>query len=207
MQPDYNIEFAHIYADEHFGESQIQSIKVLKKVIKKLDKQNKSYVLGVLIDDYHCVNPQINIKQLIQKIESFDINVDFIGFESKLTKHVNELIKKLPKEILRIDSFQSPQKEVLTLNCKSHKIGLRVSQYSTIRHTCAVLSAVWTLSRLGIYHLSRNQIRKFSNKPFVAKNTITILPKKYKTVEDKVIKIIEKANFDNLLSKINYEFY
>lgn len=38
---DYNVEFAHIYADESFGENQIQSIKVHKDLIEKLKKENK----------------------------------------------------------------------------------------------------------------------------------------------------------------------
>lgn len=204
---DYNIEFAHIYADELFGDSQIESIEILKKLIERLKKENRSYVLTVLIDDYHVTNSNVDVKKLIKEINSYGINADLIGFESKLTKHADNLIKNLPKKMLKIDLFQSPQKEVLSLNYNSHKIGLRESQFLIVRHTCAILSAVWTLSRLGIYKLDKEQIKNLSNKPFVAKNTITILPKKYKSVENKVLKIIESTKFAKLLSRIHYKFY
>lgn len=113
---DYNIEFAHIYADEILGEEQIRSIKILKQVIKKLNKQNKKYVLSILVDDYHSTNSQININKLIQEIKSFGIDVDFIGFESKLIKYADSLIKRIPRNKLSVELFDAPQKKVLMLN-------------------------------------------------------------------------------------------
>ena len=39
---EFNVEFAHIYADQEFGQEQIKSILKLKKVVQELQKKKKS---------------------------------------------------------------------------------------------------------------------------------------------------------------------
>ncbi len=209
MIPDYNIEFAHIYADESFSDLHIESIELLKQEIKKFKKQNKSYTLTVLVDDYHSVNSYINIDKLVARIKSLGIDINFVGFEAKLVHYADNLIEELPKNLLKVELFQSSQKEVIHLKHRDGKISLKEEHQHTftIRHTCAILSATWQLARLGVYKLKDNQIKKFSNKSFIAQNTLTILPKKYKPVEDKVLLIIKSTKYANLLPKIHYKFY
>lgn len=144
---------------------------------------------------------------MIGIIKQFGVNVDFIGFESRLVKYADDLIKRIPKSVLSIDLFQSPKKEVLILNHESGRIGLRESHSFMTRHTCAILSAVWSLARLGFYKLKEEDLKRFSDKPFTANKIITILPRKYKSVEDKVIKIIESAGLHKFRPKMKYKFY
>ena len=83
-KPDYNIEFAHIYADEEFGEEQAKSIDIVKTVISNLKKSNKSFVTSVLIDEFHPVVFKLNENEMVEEFRKYDVEVDFIGYESKL---------------------------------------------------------------------------------------------------------------------------
>ena len=75
------------------------------------------------------------------------------------------------------------------------------------RHTCALLSASWSLSRLGIYTVPTGVIRNLTKKEFVAEKLITILPEKYREVENKVLEIIKSSKFKGALNRIEYKYF
>jgi hypothetical protein len=205
-QPDYNIEFAHIYADEHFGPEQQESMQILKKVISRLEKEGKSYVTTVLIDDFNPVNFRFDEKKLLATIAKAGVAVDFIGYESRLGSVSDKLIREIPKAKLKLELFHKPQKEVLLFDGKK-KIGLREHFPFMYRHTCSLLSASWTLCRLGAYPLPRNAVKNLTNKRFTAERTITILQRKYQDGEHRVLEIIESTKFKPLLKSMEYEFF
>ncbi len=206
-KPDYNIEFAHIYADEQFGDEQIRSIKVLKKVISNLNKNNKSFVISVLIDEFHPVVFKLNENEMIKEFLKYNVAVDFIGYESKLGVVADEIINYLPKSMLKLEHFNKPEKEALVLENHNSKIGLREEFEFAYRHTCALLSASWSMCRLGIQKIPQDAVRSLSNKTFEAHKVITILPEKYRAVEDKVIEIIKSTKFKSATKDIEYEFF
>ena len=195
LKLDYNIEFAHIYADEEFGKEQIKSIEILKKIIDKLQKQNKSFVVSLLIDEFHPVVFNLNEEKIIQEFKKHGVDVDFIGYESKLGSVSDQLIKEIPLSEIKMEHFHKPEKEVLVLEEGNSKTGLREEFKFMYRHTCAMLSATWSLCRLGIYKIPEDAIHNITGKAFEANKLITILPSKYKPVEDKVIEIIKATKF------------
>jgi hypothetical protein len=207
MQPEYNIEFAHIYADEDFGKEQIKSMEILKHVLVRLQKEKKTYVISILIDEFHPTRCTIDEESIVEVCKRNGIAIDFIGYESKLDKVANKVIKGLPRPLLTIEHFHQPEKEVLVLQEHHEHIGLTEHVKCTYRHTCAVLSASWTLCRLGKFSTPPNAIRRLTNKQFTAKNVITILPEKYRAVEDKVLEIINTTKDKCLIKKIEYEFF
>lgn len=204
---NYNIEFAHIYADEQFGNEQVKSIEILKKVISNLEKNNKSFVISVLIDEFHPVVFKLNENEMMEEFLKYDIAVDFVGYESKLGVVADELINYLPKSMLKLEHFHKPEKEALVLEDHNGKIGLKEEFEFAYRHTCALLSASWSLCRLGIFKIPQDAVHNLGNKTFEAHKVITILPEKYRTVEDKVIEIIKSTKFNDVVKNIEYEFF
>ena len=206
---DYNIEFAHIYADEKFSEMQSWSIEILKEEIDKLKKDWKTYVVTILVDDYHSINSYVNIEKLLEKIWSYWIDVDHIWFEWKLIDQADELIQEIPQDKIKVEIISSPMKEVFRLDHEWIKISLKEdhSESFIIRHTCALLSATWQLSRFWVFKLENYQYKQINNTPFEAKNTLTILPQKYKPVEDNVQKIIASTKYRNFIPNMHYRFF
>ncbi len=186
---DYNIEYAHIYTDEKFGRSQEKSVKVLQRFLKRLKNQKKSYSLVVLIDDYHPPKKSFSITKLIKKLEEFDVKPDFIAFESRL---------RAKKETF-LDSFEI-KKEAKKLNKYFKRKG---------KISCAFLICIWYLLRLGIIPDDKKLIRRVSDskKPFIGKHVVTILPKKYKSVEEKVIEFLKKTKFKKATKRIKTKYY
>ena len=204
---DYNIEFAHIYADEKLGDEQFKSIELLKKVIKKLEKENKTFSISILIDEFHPVVFKLKKNKVIKEFEEKGVKIDFIGYESKLCPIANKLIKELPKSELKLENFNNPQRKVLLLKNHDSKIGIEEEFEFMSRHTCAILSASWSLCRLGNIEIPKNAIERITKKPFEAKKLITILPEKYRIVENKVLDIIKSTKFENSVKDIEYEFF
>ncbi|MDD4333052.1 MAG: hypothetical protein PHT51_02970 [Patescibacteria group bacterium] len=207
MQPDYNLEFAHIYADEEFGLEQLKSLEVLKKVISKLKKENKTFVTSILIDEFHPVVFRLDENKIIEEFKKHGIVVDFIGYESKLGIIADKILKELPKSMLKLEHFHKPEKEILMLKENNKKIGLKEDFAFMYRHTCALLSCSWSLCRLGIFKIPKDAIRNLSNANFDAKRIITILPEKYRVVEDKIIEIIKSSKYKKAVQNIEYEFF
>ena len=121
MKQNYNIEFAHIYADERFGEEQIKSIKILKKITNKLTKEGKTFVTSILIDEFHPVVFKLDEDKMLSEFKKHDITVDFLGYESQLGTIADQLIKEIPADKLKMDHFHKPQKEVLILEKEKQK--------------------------------------------------------------------------------------
>lgn len=204
---DYNIEFAHIYAHETFSGEQIKSTEILKKIISKLQKDKKTFVTSVLIDEFHSVVFRLYKKKLIEKLEQQGVNIDFIGYESRLGNTSEKLIQEIPKSRLKIEESREPDKRTFILTAKDRPIALKEEFEFAHKYTCALLSASWSLCRLGVFSIPTGAIDNLYKKPFEAKRIVTILPRKYKSVEDKVIEIIKSTKFKPVIQGIEYEFF
>ena len=203
----YNIEFAHIYADEGFNEEQRKSIDVAKKIISKIREKGNTYCCTILIDDYHPTFSSLDVEKLIARIKSVGFPVDHVGFEGKLVGEGNKLLENIPEEMKKTEIFHKPEKKVVCLVEKGEKIGLEDKFEFCNRHTCALLSATWSLIRLGKLNHSNIGIISKTEKPFIAHKIITILPKTFEHTEQKVIEIIKESNFSHDVNNISYEFF
>ncbi len=197
---DFNIEFAHIYADQEFGKEQVNSISKLKIIEKELEENKKSFVAGVLIDDYSPIVCTLDENDFLEKIKKSGVSPDFIAHESELSGIADSVISSIPENLLETQKFQD--KEVLLLIKDGKRIGLKDGSG---KHTCSVLIAAWTLVRFGRYEL--DSMKKFSSKEFKANQLITILPTKYEETEQKVIDILEVTKYQDLIKNIRYEFF
>lgn len=191
---DYSIEFAHIYADEVFGDEQAKSIDIAKEVIESLKEQRRSFVTSILIDDYNPSELTLDEEEFLKWVRSFGIDIDFVGHEAGFAPISDALLTEIPKSKLKLEYFHGHQKNVLLLHGK-HNIGLKEYRGKLTKHTCSILSAAWTLCRLGIYKSPSGSITSLSGKPFSANKIITILPEKYKEGENKVLDIIKSTKY------------
>lgn len=173
---DYNIEYAHIYSDQDFGEEQVESIKIAKEIIALLNKLNKSYVLSVLIDEYHPIKPKNNIYDFLELLDKNGLKPDYIALESKMVK--DSLIV-----------FNEIQNSKL-------KNGYRKYLERKQKSPCSLLTAVWYLKRLGEIKISENDFIYKNKRPFAAEKLITILPQKYKETEKKALDIIISSSYN-----------
>ena len=200
---EYNIEFAHIYADQKFGNEQIRSIEILRDLINSLQKQGKSFVTTVLIDDYNPKKNNLDENAFVNKIKSLNIPLDFIAYESKLNQIGDKLIADLPRQLLRVEG-----KKNIFLEINNKSIKLRDSIGFQLKNTCTLLTASWLLCRLGIYKIPSDSINRLNKVgTFEANKIITILPEKYRKSESRALDIIKSLGKDDILKHIEYRLF
>jgi len=188
---DYNIEFAHVYSDQvGLNEEQIESAKVTKKLIDNLIKQNKTFVLTLLVDEYHPEFHKLNFNKFLKELEKFGVPPTYIAYESRMISAAKLLLKAIPKDMKKTVKFHPkiPIKEEITYlinNNKEIKLKTKAQVVHFSRYTCALLSCAWVLLRFGVIQ-AKNAVELTGltePKPFAGKNIINVLPKKYKGVE------------------------
>ena len=216
---DYNIEYAHIFADmSRFTLEQEQSLEVIRELIKKLEKQKKTYVLNVLIDDYSPSYSYLDVGHFLFKLREKGFPPNYVGYESRLLSVAELILKLVPKEnkeIKRIEKEVSISKDVtffLPPRKNFDEIGLKEESYFKHEewYDTSILIAAWYLFRLGVVN-APDVIRRAvftKSKPFIGKEIINILPKKYKKgVEKKVKDLLKTTVFAPKIKNINYKFY
>lgn len=103
---DFNIEYAHIYADEFhkdviIGEEQIRSIEVVKQIIGNLESTGKTYSLNILVDDYNEEATKVDEEVLFSQLNEIGSPPDHIMRESQLAVSSAEiLIEAMPERYL-----------------------------------------------------------------------------------------------------------
>jgi len=187
---DYNIEFAHIYADKSYGEEQAKSIDVLKEFLGKIKEKN--YVTVVLIDDFSPGHAMAGEEEFLKNISS-QVDLDSVAYEAGLVEVAMELLN-------HIDDLDK-QGEVIMLK---GGVGLTTNKGDP---TCALLIAAWHLCRLGLMKVPKKAVKNFSEKSFTADKIMTIIPEKYRSNEDKVLAIIKASKFKDDIDRIEYLFF
>lgn len=185
---DYNIEFAHIYADKKFGKEQERSINLLKKNILKCLKSRHTFSCCILIDEYNPKIKRLKTDDFLLELDKHNVYPHFIGFESKLVAKKYFLLNHIKDKKLR-KSFISYIKR------KNHV-------------PCSFLVAIWYLYRLGLVDLQKgiSKCYKHSN-DFHGKKIINILHIKYKGSEEKAIEILKNTIFSGYVKNIKTVFY
>lgn len=204
---DYNIEFSHIYADENLGAEQLWGVNELKALLQKPPFYNQKVVTVVLIDDFHPDVFQFDEAKLRNEFEKLSVAPDFIGYESRLSPVADQLILEIPRSQLANEYFHEPERSVTLLIQDKKRFGLRDEFEFAHDYTCALLSAAWLLCRLGMYPAPEGVFREASDADFAAREIITILPQKYREVEERALDIIGATKFKDLKKHIRHIFF
>jgi hypothetical protein len=200
-----NIEFAHIYGDQFFGEEQHQSVLRLKERLQH--KPQKRITTSILVDDYHCDSflwNEAEIRALLKN--NYGIDVDFIVRESTLAEVAEKIIESFPETSLKWESFKKDKKVFFFIN-NGIKISLKEIKNKQVKYTCVSLSCAWLLIRLGCYSCPDRCFLFNSGEHFQAEEVMSILSEKYKRNEDQVLELIKNTSFSKHSARIRYHFF
>ncbi len=206
---NYNIEFGHIYAHEELGWDQRESVRIVKELCRDLARDGHSFVLSVLIDDFNAPRRTLRASSYLASLAELGAPVDFVGYESRFVPTADGLIERLPPAQLTMSNFRERARRVLLFRSDPYVFGLREHSSSGYRHTCAILSASWALCRLGYLPSPRRGVVPLDVKNravFSADRTLTILPRAYQRVEQKVNALIRASPFSEAARHMSYQF-
>lgn len=184
---DFNIEYAHIYSDEEFGQEHRDSLAVLELVLEVIRGAGQSYNLNLLIDEYHPDINNLDINSFVNKLANKGFSPDYLYMESELHKDIHLFISSLTR-----DKYIEDYEKYLKKKDKS---------------PCSYLIASWYLKRLGVLPIDNLQKVTETTKPFCGKKIINILDEKYKENENRAIDLIRNSTYAQHVDDIIYYFY
>lgn len=184
---DFNIEYAHIYSNEIFGQEHQDSLAVLKLVLEIMESGGHSYNLNLLIDEYHPEAKDLDINDFIAKLKEQGFAPDYLYLESELHNDVNLLL-----DVLTEEKYLNDYNKYFKKNGKS---------------PCSYLIANWYLKRLGCLPINNLQKIPAGSKPFCGRKIINILSEKYKNNEAKAIELLKHSQYRDCVDDIIYYFY
>lgn len=183
---DYNIEFAHIYTNENFAEEHYAATKIARDKIKELESQGKTCSATILIDNYNSTDHILDVPKFVEELEEIGVKPDFTMFEADLAKYKDKCLALM-----------------------NGKLKKQYSKYieSNGKCPCSFLVAVWHLARLGVFKIESSTRNHPTDKPFVGRRIITILPKRYGAIEKKAHDIIKSTPFALELARMENIFF
>lgn len=206
-RPAMFVEFAHIYADEVFGEEQHQSLTVMKDYLDR-EGQDSLVVSAVLIDELHVKANTLDVNEFIRCLLRRDIAPDHVVFEGKLAPVAETIIHSLPADQLSWQTIRKTNKRVLMwLAPDGTRIGLKTVYEDREEHACALLSAAWSLCRTGVCEFPRDSIVRLTESPVTGEKVVSVLHSKYKGVEDKVIQLIRAIGHGDLVPRLELVYF
>lgn len=119
---EVSIEYAHIYTNNHIGEEQLLSLKILGE----LKDENASLV--VLVDDYSFPDPSFDYELFSEWLAEEGFQPDLVFRESQLIPVCDDVLKIVEDEVLK------------------NQI---VDYVKAKKYPCSLFIAAWYLLRLG----------------------------------------------------------
>jgi hypothetical protein len=207
--PEMFVEFAHIYADEIWGDEQHESLSVMKGYLDRESNPDSLVVAAILIDDLHVKENTLDVNEFIRCILRRGLAPDHVVFEGRLGPVADFIISELPSSRLVWETIRKANKKVLSFITDSgSKIGLKnVFDNGDEEHTCAILSAAWSLCRAGICKFPQDSIVRLTEAPVTGERVVSVLHSKYQGVEAKVIELIRSIGQEDLVPRLELVFF
>lgn len=212
---DYNIEFGHIFVDERFSFHQRESSKIANEFIKNLKKQNKTYVASILIDDYQPTYSYLDIYKYFNQIKKMKVLPTYLVYQTQLISLAHKLISLINKKNIKFQKKhfqQKSDKDTVLLELKNiSSISLKKEYFAKTEDyiETPVMIAAWYLLRLGIFQ--KKEIIKKTNYtpyiPFMGHKILTILPKKYKKIDETAKEILSYSGYKKILKNIENIYF
>jgi hypothetical protein len=202
------VEFAHIYADSIFGDEQDESLNVMKEYLDRGSTADSLVVAAILIDDLHVEANTLDVTEFIRCILRRGLAPDHVVFEGKLGPVAETIIHSLPADSLTWDTFRKAGKRVLSyVTPQGQRIGLKNVYEDREEHTCALLSAAWSLCRAGVCEFPEEAIVRLTEAPVTGEKVVSVLHSKYEGVEAKVIELIRAIGHEDLVPRLDLVFF
>jgi hypothetical protein len=207
-QPAMFVEFAHVYADEVFGEEHHRSIEVMREYLDRESGPDSLVVSAILIDDLHVNHATLDVTEFIRQILRRGLAPDHVVFEGKLAPVADWIIDHLPQKYLSWQTIRREKKRVLMWETPlGDRIGLKSVWEDREEHTCAILSAAWSLCRAGVQPFPQGSIVRLTEAPVVGEKIVSVLHSKYEDVERKVERLIRGLNLETLLPRLELVYF
>lgn len=186
---DVSIEFAHVYGDETFGPEHRAGLLETRHLRQSPDYAGLTSSLVVLIDDYNPGTVSLDLGRFVGTLSRHGAAPDHVVFESSLVETATFL-----------------------LECVEGREGRGLRRYieSRRRIPCALLLAAWHLVRLGTLPLPMEAGKTravFTDRPLVGNESLTILPARFASVEQRALEIIESTPFQQARARIRHHFF
>ena len=202
------VEFAHVYANEVFGSEQHESLEVMKAYLDRESTADSLVVAAILIDDLHVDHNTLDVNEFIRCILRRGLAPDHVVFEGKLAPVADKIIDLLPQKYLSWQTIRKEGKRVLMWeDPMGARIGLKNVYEDREEHTCALLSAAWSLCRAGVYDFPEDSIVRLTEAPVTGEKVVSVLHSKYKGVESKVIQLIRAIGHEELVPRLELVFF
>lgn len=184
---DVAIEFAHVYVDETFGPEHLAGVFEVSQQTRQLKAAGRSYSLSVLIDDYNPEACTLDTNTFIASLQRHGVAPDYVVLESTLADAAESLLRTITGREGR---------------------GLRRYLKSRGRMPCALLVAAWHLLRLGSSDFAAPPIgTTLPQRPFVGRESLTVLPVRFRAVEKRAMEIIEASPYWGMGCRISHIFF
>lgn len=188
------IEIGHFYTDDDISMIDLSYLDDIMDTIK--NSSNK--VLALFIDNYNTVEHILDVPQLKLDYEGKLNTPIHIFYEGDMVQYYHKTLNFFTDKDLVVTKYNRGKKEKLELAIGDARI--TIAEISpNFKITCAMLSLMWTLYRLGVY-----------NNDGILNNVTTIIDKKYMKVEEKVLMMLEyiQKNHDkHYMKSVDYWFY
>lgn len=206
-RPEMFVEFAHIYADSVFGDEQNESLSVMKEYLDRESNADSLVVAAILIDDLHVEHNTLDVTEFIRCILRRGLAPDHVVFEGKLGPVAEIIIASLPNDRLTWDNFKGGKRVLSYLADGGRRIGLKSVIEGREEHTCALLSAAWSLCRAGVCEFPPESIVRLTEAPVTGTKVVSVLHSKYEGVEAKVIELIRAIGHEDLVPRLELVFF
>ena len=174
---DFNIEFSHVDVESYDSFEVASSGAVAAQIAAKLDADNKTYSVSLLVDDKNSnerMAPE-DISLLLLESSKW-LHVDYVVFESRLADYKLDLLENIQD---------------------SHRVSVKklIERYESKsgRLACSHDIAIWHLMRLGKINADVSTVVPVSShrgkmvKPFYSRNVISVLSNQDREPEEKAI--------------------
>ncbi len=211
----YNIEFGHIYVDQKFSLLQRESSKIADKFIEKLKSKNETYATAILIDDYLPSYSYLDVYAFLEKVKDVGVPPDYVVYQTQLLSLAHKLIGSINEKNIFEEKtetkFKSNRDTVLLTHRSISSISLKDEYFAKVEDyvETPVLIAAWYLLRLGIFK-KQGIVKetKYTKKvPFAGEKLLTIIPQKYKGIDETAKTILRYTSYKDALGQIKNVYF
>lgn len=183
-KPVYSIEFFHIYTDETINDSHKASLNYLNAA---REAWNVDADLVILIDNYNPTSHTLSVDGVFDYLAESGYPSLFYAYEADMVSAAQALLDSLTSAKLR-------KKYLNYINGHG-------------KYPCSLLTAAWYLTRLGVFSQDTIKARNMDTEIRPADRLLSVLPKDYREVEMKALKLIKNSEWSHCADKIQALFY
>lgn len=191
------IEIGHIYGGMTPGYEQAETVLIARDLIPSHARLGDEIDLCVLVDERNAGAFDVDAYQVW--IAQQGIQTAFICYEGRLRAAADALVAMLPAERLRDEHFRREGVRKRFYVEGPHRISLGSVSEHGLDHTCALLSAAWTLCRLGILPFPEASTVEYRPRFRGYDRTISVLPLAYDAPERQAARLIAAAGHEPAL--------